>query len=148
MITKFDRAAVRELQAAVESAVKPVAAKYGVGVVLGGARFSSSSAVFKLEVAVKSSGGVLETQEARDYRMLAPYVGLPFDTLGKTFAYGGEEFKIVGWRYRSRRAPVVAQRCRNGKRFVFSEHTVKAMLGLGASTPQGPVAAVEEGLAG
>ena len=128
MITKFDRSTVRGLQAAVEAALKSVADKHGIGALMGSTKFNSGAVTFKVEMAVKSAGGVLETQDARDYRRFAPLKGLPADTLGKTFTHRGERFTIIGWRYRARRAPVLTKRCSDGKQFVFSDDTVRLLL--------------------
>lgn len=104
---KLDRKSIRNISAAMEEAVQSVADKFGVNITANGARFSSAEATFKFNVEPATPGAGVFTKEEKAYDLEQKMRKLPardavIEAPDKT------RFRVVGWRSRARKYPIVA----------------------------------------
>ena len=135
-ITAFDKPTLRALRPEIERLLAPLAAR-GLRVRVGNARFTDTTADFKLELAVDrpaphTDGTVRESKEARAFRVLAPVYGLRADQLGATLAYDGTIFRIVGLRANAPKRPIILEAA-SGRRVVAPPELVLGALARAAA---------------
>jgi len=124
----LDRKAVQTLSDEMQTALKPIADKYGIHFSPKGARYSSTSSVFKFECSVVGDGGVVETPERRDYKSMCEMYDLKPEWLDCRFQHGNDSFIITGLSTRKRKNPVMCKNVRTGRAFKFTTFTVKAAM--------------------
>lgn len=122
-IKEFDRQNLKPLRQDIDKALKAVAEKYGLSLMLGNIRFNESSATCKLEARVTEKTG--EPTMAADFRALAPTYGLESSLLYQTVLMDGKFYKIVGLKPRNRKYPIIATRVDTGKRYKFPASVVR-----------------------
>ena len=98
-------------------------------VVLKNGRFRGGSFIVKLEFAELSPDGLAETIEAQDFMVCAGRVGFEPDDLGKEFQNRGVTYRIIGFKYRARRYPVLCEGVQTRKRICFTVDTVLRCIG-------------------
>jgi len=108
-IRKLDRSTVKDLRPKVQEALKALEA-LGLNVQVGNASFSSTSVTFKVELAIVSEGGAIQSKAAETFKRLAYLYGLRPDDLGKTYG----PYTVVGLNPRAKKYPIVARR-KDGK---------------------------------
>ena len=112
----------------IEEAVQSVAKKHGIQIKRGRGVYGGANATLKLEIATMGTGGQVQTREAEDFKLYAKLYGMEADDLGKEFTdFDGEVYKITGFKPRSRKYPVLVERC-DGKGFKMPVARVKAGL--------------------
>jgi hypothetical protein len=126
-IKKFDRRTCGIISAAIELALRRVAAEYGVAIRPGSGSFSEGSYTVKVEVSTLNADGTVNTPAAEAYRRYASVDGLPEDGLGRTFEARGETYTISGYLPRARKMPVLATRA-DGRTFKFAPAAVRRAL--------------------
>ena len=129
MLTTMDRAAVRALRVAMEAALSKVQTQYGVTIKMGGARFDSRTATFKVEVVTKGKGGEEQTKESIAYEQSAVIYGLDAEWLNKEFKFRGNTFIVRGLNTRAHKMPVIVEQKATGKRFKMPPFTVVMAFG-------------------
>lgn len=132
MIKQLDRTSLKLLRTDLDAALTAIAQKHGIILTVGNARFTSSTATFKLNVATKAADGTIINREREDFISLADVYGLKPEWIDKTFQWSGNTYKITGLQPRRRKNPVLV-RNRNGKGYVFGVDTIKMLMGAGAS---------------
>lgn len=133
-ITVLDRGTLAGLRVEIEAILSPLAVKYGIGVHVGDCRFTSTTATFKLDVAVANEGGQVVTKEAEDFKRHALAFGLHPEDLGREFtSFSGERYIITGLKLSMRKYPVIGQRVDTGKSYKFPAHMVVQALAAGRS---------------
>lgn len=128
MITTFERATCKALQADVIEALKSVATKHGIQFAYKGGSFNPSNFTFRIEAAVVGAGGVVETREHKDFVMYAPLYQLKAEWLDKTFDHSGDTFTIIGFSTRKRKNPVLCKSKNTGKTYVFATSLIKLFM--------------------
>ena len=130
----MDSGTVRNIGDDLRKMVSELGKRHGINVKVGVIRYDTTGFRVTLEASEMTEGGVdakaqAEWNAATSYPPMAH--GLTKDDFGRTFAQGGHVFKIIGWRLRSRKRPVLVT---NGtKQFVFSAEAVARLLGRSAS---------------
>ena len=137
-ITEFTRPVCRALNEDVRKALQSVADKHGLKLDEKGASFRAyeCSVGFKFVIDKQNSSGVTMNKEAQDFLR---YAALPFgalsefteDDLGAVFHSSGDQFKIVGYKSRAKKYPILAERVSDGKRYKFTAAMVQQGLGRG-----------------
>ena len=92
---------------------------------IGNMSYNTSSCSVKIEVAEINDDGVVETREHKDYLLYGKAYGLEKSWLNKIVDFGGCSYKIVGYKPRSSKYPVLAEM--NGKTYKFSVSKIKAI---------------------
>ena len=110
----FDKISIDKIHREMETALQPIAQKYGITIVRGGGNYGGLEATLKFLLRTQSETG--ETQEALDFKQYAELFGVPVAALGQTVRLGRETFKIVGLTPRRRKYPVLIQNVLTGKR--------------------------------
>ncbi len=123
-ISKFDKATAKMVSEEVLSALRAVAEKHGLGVVSKGGKYSLETFTPRFEFAIKSKEGILETTEAKNFKVWAESFGLTADDLGKTFLFRGSKYTITGLKPSAPKFPILAKR-EDGRGFKFPAESVK-----------------------
>jgi hypothetical protein len=118
-ITQFDRQNLRVLAAELETALKPIADKYGIVFKPGGTRFSPESAIFKIEGATVGTTGEVRSKERESFKQLAELYGMKTEMLDGEVVFRGELYTIVGLSPRRSKFPVNIKRLSDGKVFLI-----------------------------
>ena len=122
----IDRVRVRALRAALKAKLAELGKELELAVdVVGGASFTASNVVFKVEMAEIRADGEAMTREAEEFTRTCARWGMSPDDLGRTFRHNGEAFELIGASARARKFPLLAKR-HDGQRFKFHPTTVKA----------------------
>ena len=101
----------------------------GVNIEVANGSYSFSNGHFKITVADVSQDGTVHTREAEDFKTLGSYYGLDPEWLNKTFQYRGVEHKIVGYKSRSKKYPVLVEA--EGKTYKFPVDLIKLNMNKG-----------------
>jgi len=133
-ITTFDRSACREVGTRIDEALAALAADLGIQITRKGGTFTAGNFTLKIECAVKSADGTVETREAVDFKRLAHLYGLKPEHLGMTFRRMGKTYTVIGIKTRARKYPILC-RTSDGKTYKMPEQTVA--LHLNAETQNG-----------
>lgn len=128
MITSFDKTNLRVISADIQTALAPIAAKYGITFTYKGARFFPDNATFKIEGATVGVGGVANTRERDSFQRDAFLYGLQPSDLDKEITYAGERYIIKGLNTRRSKYPIVSTRVRDGKTILLTVSGVKSAL--------------------
>ena len=118
-ITDFGRAQVKLVADEAVAALQVVAMKYGLAVKYNGGNFTSTSAVIKIEFAVKASNGQAATREIEAFKRFTHRYGLKPEDLGKTFSLNGRHYAISGINSNAVKMPILATDLRTGKVFTL-----------------------------
>jgi len=121
-IASFDRTTVKNLRNDIDSALAALSKKYGIEISAGNATFTSSNVTYKVQAAVKSSGGVTMTKEASDFNLYGTRLLTGF-TLGQTITLQGKQYTIAGWKTRAQKNPVIVSR--EGKTYRVSTDMIR-----------------------
>lgn len=117
-IEKFDRQTCRLVSLKVAEALQPLAKELGVRIVTKGGSFIGGSFTVKVEVATVGEGGLVQSKEAEEFKILAAAYGLKAEDLGSTFYSCGHPYTIVGIRPRAIRTPIIVS-AKDGKMYRF-----------------------------
>ncbi len=118
----MNRTKVKALHDKLNEVMEQFASDNGVAYVPGSGSFDEAEVTFKVTFAETDENGLVMSREMRDYEQVQEVYGLP--PLLTVFKQGGDEFRIVGWKSRSRKYPVIAERVSDGTRFKFPKDTV------------------------
>jgi len=120
----LDRNTVKMISNDIEKALGDVANKYNVVINRGNASFTSDNMTLKLNVSTIGNDGNVMTKEATDFNTYASMNGVT-KSLGDIITHGGHNYKLVGWKPRSKKYPVLVEKITTGKKFKFSISLVK-----------------------
>ena len=95
-IKSFDKSNLRDLRTSIDAALNEVASKYGIKLTIGGIAFSADNFRAKLE------GKCTVVTESGD-----TVVKLP-SHLPQTFTYNGKTWKVVDYKPRNTKYPIIA----------------------------------------
>jgi len=119
-ITKFTPSKLKILRIELEGALATVLEKHGLSAKLGNMKYGDTHFHCKLEVNCGSS----DDAERDEFTRQAFAYGLTGDDYGKSFTQGGESFRIVAFKPRSPKYPILAEKM-DGKRYKFPESVLK-----------------------
>lgn len=104
-----------QLRKEIETALAPIAEKYGTKVVAGGIKYdditTDITVSFRTETADKSA-------EQLAFEKHAPAYGFKPEDFGFTFSHGGKTYKFVGFKTTARKYPCVCE-CSDGKQYAY-----------------------------
>jgi hypothetical protein len=113
----MNRNTVKMISNDIEKALGDVASKWNVEIKRGNASFGSENMTLKLNVSTKRNGMVM-TKEATDYNTYASMYNVT-SKLGDIINHLGEDYKVIGWKPRSSKYPVLMEKVSNGGRYKF-----------------------------
>lgn len=122
---------LKALRPELNEAVKDVAAKHGLNIVFGNAKFDSTSATFTVNLSFAASEDFDPAKAAWDANCSLPWIGLDKEDYGKIFSFPGEtqKYRITGFNVNAKKNPIVIQRLPDGKEFVTSPLEIRTALG-------------------
>jgi len=130
-IVRFDKPTLRALRSSLDRALEGVATLYGIRVRVGNAKFTDTTADFRLELVVDrpatADGKVPESKEAQAFRQLAPVYGFTPADLGATVLLD-EPFRIIGARPAAPKRPILLASIATGRRVVAPPTLVRVGL--------------------
>ena len=119
-VDKFDRATIREIHQRIKDVLQETVCKeFGIELADSAVSFSNMEMTKRLKFVVKGT----PTPEAEAYTLMQSFRGLP--PLNTEKMINGELMRIVGYRTRSRKAPIILERVSDGKQFVCPENMIK-----------------------
>lgn len=122
----IDRAAIRILNDEILAAAQAIAAKHGLEVKPGRAKYGMTNGSCTVEFATVSEDGVVQTKEADAYAQLCELFGLKFEWLNTEVMISGRPMTIVGLKSRSSKRPILVKDAQ-GKMFVVDADTILRM---------------------
>ncbi len=130
----FDRPTVKKTRDKIQAVLDILSKELGCQIKVGRASFArdGSNCTFKVECAIMSADGTVETKEVTAFRKMASLYGLSPNDLGKVFTNAGEKFTISGLKPKANKYPILATRS-DGKGFKFPVDMVKLALAAAAA---------------
>ncbi len=125
MIKQIDKQVLRSLRSEINTALEPLAEKYGIKFDAGNATFSEFNATIKLEIATSKDGDFV-TKEGQDFLNYAELLGLSKDMLNKEFTYFGTAYILNGYSPRSSKFPFIAEKVEDGRSYKLPKNAVTA----------------------
>lgn len=119
----------------IEQALVALGKELGVSITRGNGRFDAKSLSFKVTVTLPAADGSVETPETCAYNDMFRYDDDLKDGLNKIITYGGNQYKIVGAKPRSRKYPILVENINStakNNRFKLPIEGVRASLKLEA----------------
>tara|TARA_B110001454_G_C12380533_1_gene292408 strand:- start:41 stop:463 length:423 start_codon:yes stop_codon:yes gene_type:complete len=114
----LDRNLVQNISNDIELALGDVENKYNVKITRGNASFGISNMSLKLNVSKVGVDGTVMTKEATDFNTYASMHNIT-SKLGDMISHLGEDYKVIGWKPRSSKYPVLMEKVSNGGRYKF-----------------------------
>jgi len=116
-ITNIDRETLELLKPAVLAKLnETLGAEFGLHFSFNGGNYTTTSAIMKLQIAVKDGSGVAINRERESFTKHGVLYGLKPEWLDTTFRdFSGKEYKIVGLNTKRRSNPVIIQPTQGGK---------------------------------
>ena len=105
-ISNFDKATVKALRIAMNTALASVESEYGIKINAGNASFSGNEVTFKVKANTVGDGGQAQTKEASNWDMFASINGLGHLSVGDEVILQCKSFTIKGWNTRARKSPI------------------------------------------
>lgn len=114
----LDRKLVQNISNDIEFALGDVENKYNVKITRGNASFGISNMTLKLNVSKVGVDGTVMTKEATDFNTYASMYNTT-SKLGDIISHLGEDYKVIGWKPRSRKYPVLVEKISSGGKYKF-----------------------------
>lgn len=117
------------LKARLTEAMLPIAEQYGVSVQFGHGSFSPSCFTGKIEIAVISDDGTVQSKEREDFHRYCFRYGLEPSDLDKQIRlYNGRQYTITGANPKNRKYPILLKCVDDGQRIKTTVSSVKVAL--------------------
>ena len=127
----MDKIKTKLIAAEVLHAIKEIGEKHECEIAYKGGSYDDNAATIKFEFAERAADGMVMTKMATDFQRYAESVGLKPEDLGRTFDRHGETYKIVGFKPRATKMPVIVEKLAGGGRYKLREDDVKRHLAAG-----------------
>ena len=126
-IKEIDKATLELLKPAVLAKLnETLGAEFGLHFSFNGGNYTATSAVMKLQIAVKDASGAVVSRERESFTKHGVLYGLKPEWLDTTFRdFSGKEFKIVGLNTKRRSYPVIIQPVAGGRQRIAPASYVK-----------------------
>ena len=96
----------------------------GLAVKFDRTRFTNTYVTFQVTDVEERADGLLMTREAMAFKVIANSKGMSPEWLGKSFQFQGEKFRIIGYKTRGKKYPMLCERVEDSKLFKFSVASV------------------------
>jgi len=126
MINKFNATNLKEVREAINSKLESLKDEFGINVEVGNISYNSDSFSTKLKGSLLGEGGEVIPEHRLNWdRGLYVKHGMREETLGKTFEFRGDHYRIVGCKARRGKAGVVVEQVRTGEIYNVSPDIAK-----------------------
>lgn len=138
MIKSLDKAAMRAIRTALDSAMVDLSERVGVSLTIGRGSFDPlmGTGYLKVEIAVAGEQGDIVPPHAVALDQFAKLYGFPTDVRGKTVRIGGKVYVIEGMKLSGRKYPLLLRNQHNQKLYKFPINDVKRALGITVPAPE------------
>lgn len=117
----MDKREIEKIRREIELVLKEVGERNGMEIkISGGIIYYETS--FKCGIEGVKEGA--ETEIERAFKRNAKYYKMTSGDLGKKFLFRGRTFKILGWKTRNSKYPVVAEEEKSGMKYKFTPEVV------------------------
>ncbi len=123
MVTTFTKENLKVIDAEINAALQAVATKHGITLRASGGTYSGAEFTTKIKGSVKDTQA-LNAANANALRVL----GLPADTIGKSFSNLGKSFTISDVNLSLYKRPIVAKCANDGKEYIFTPEIIKRLI--------------------
>jgi len=137
-INQFDKSNLVDLRKDIDLALAEVGKRYGIKINAGNARFTDTTATFKLEAAVVRDGKAI-SREMETLKMYLGLLGLNEDHFGKVFKMGSKFFVLSGYSPRKHKKPVLITEVGTERSYCCSEDAVRTALGVSPNPQYGAI---------
>lgn len=125
MITKE---LIEEFRADFKVAVEELQKKHNCTVKMGNVRYSNTSFTFKTEARFANEDGEIEDEYREDWKRFVPIIeNLKVEWLDREFTHRGTNYKIVGYRPKASKYPVVGETSDGGKVCFQAKQIIREM---------------------
>jgi len=121
----LDRSKAKEISAAIEAALQPVAEQFGLELTMKGGTYDINIYRPRIELKTADAGRV-------DFERYAEMFGLSADDFGREFTTGARRFRISGISPRSTKRPILATEIVSSRVYKFTVEGIKLALGVKA----------------
>ena len=118
---ELNKANLAAINSDIVEALQSVANKHGVKISRGNCSFTANNANLKIVIAAIGENGEIETKEASDFKLYAAHHKIPVKYLNKQVTIQGRLVKILGYKPRSTKYPVLILDIALDKRFKYQE---------------------------
>ena len=126
----IDRQLLRILRDSIDKAILDLGKEHGVFLETGNATFNNNNCTFKIEVS-QIAGGFVMTKEAVAYQRLNVHDAIGFQ-LFEEFTHKGRGFRVMGYKPRATKRPVVCLNLGSKELHVFPVEVLRS-IGMPAS---------------
>jgi hypothetical protein len=119
---------LKQLEAELEQHFPEIEKTYGVKLSFGRGTYTPNNAKISLEIASIGEAGEVLSQEAEDFKLFAPSLGLKRDDLNRRFSTSHGTYTLRGYRRRASKNVILAEKVKTGKMFVLPLETVQRAL--------------------
>lgn len=123
---KITSRTLRDMQRDAIKALKEVEDKYAVEFSFHGGNYSPDNATLNLQISTVNKSGEVQSREFTDYKRYSKSKGLKVEWLGKKFTARGKTFKLLGFKSRNHRYPIIVENMATGGRVKVSIEFLKA----------------------
>jgi hypothetical protein len=115
----FNKNALRELGNDVESVLRDLGERHNITFRWAGGSFSHGESVATMKLEVTLNDTDLKSYLEIEYDRYADIYKLP--PFGTIVSYGGTHFKMIGFKSRNRKYPIIAENMTTGKKYKFPD---------------------------
>jgi len=124
-ITTIDKSTIQMLREDIQAELETLNEKYSIKIVVGNGSYGDNNAKLQLLINTIGEHGNVKTKESEDYIREAGYGWnkLKPEWLHESFNFGGDTYKIIGYKPKSRKYPILTER-KDGKKYKFDEELI------------------------
>jgi len=136
-MARIDRALLKAMRPELDRAVAEIAERHGVKIKVAKGVYGDTTGKFTLEIAAVDKDGTVHTREAFNFENMCYRFGLARSDLGREFKSAGVTFVVKGLKGQGRaRKPILCERKRDGKMFVFGADAIRYAFAADARAPR------------
>jgi hypothetical protein len=121
MITKFDKASLKQVRREVEKALAEVNETLGITLEIGHISYEDNTFTARLKGSVSGFD-----QRSTEWAVHFQRFGMEEDWLGQTLSYNDQSYKIVGLRPRARRQQILVER--DGETYQMDSSVIRSKM--------------------
>ncbi len=123
-ITHIDKGIAKEIDMALNEHLKTFMSHRGIKASVGNGSYTDNNITFKVSLSVISKDGNAKTREWTDYERFSVGFDLP-DVLGKVIVVQARSMKVMGFRSKAKRYPILLKNVSTGKLYCYTIETFK-----------------------
>jgi len=123
-INKFDKSNLSEIRKIIDNKLSSIESEYNISLKLGNIKYSETHFTSNIECSLVRDGQVIE-KIVSDFKKYANYSFSPFKfSLGFEFDTKLGRHKVIGYKPKNRKYPIIAEHLETGRRYKFATHSI------------------------